>query len=333
MTEFKYLGILFSKTNSFYITKKHIAEQGTRAMYSLLAKSRNMHLPVDLQIELFTKLVKPILLYGCEIWGFGNIDVIERVQLKYIKHVLNLKSSTPNYIVYVEVGVYPLKIDIYSRMISYWGKLNSIENFGSLANSVYLVANSFYKYSNISSRSTYFKWINSIKEILCTSGYSGIWDSHVFPNKKWLSSAIKQRYTDPFLSDWYSKIDSNLNYRIFKHKFEFEEYLAILPRNLLYYFTSFRTRNHKLAIETGRWTRLQHNERKCNLCYDEIGDEFHYLLKCKKLNAARKEYLKPKHFVRPNIIKYENLMNSKNKALLISMAKFIKIIYEIVQSD
>ena len=72
-----------------------------------------MHLPVDLQIELFTKLVKPILLYGCEIWGFGNIDVIERVQLKYIKHVLNLKSSTPNYIVYGEVGVYPLKIDIY----------------------------------------------------------------------------------------------------------------------------------------------------------------------------------------------------------------------------
>ena len=46
-----------------------------------------MHLPVDLQIDLFTKLVKPILLYGCEIWGFGNIDVIERVQLKYIKHV------------------------------------------------------------------------------------------------------------------------------------------------------------------------------------------------------------------------------------------------------
>ena len=67
--------------------------------------------------------------------------------------------------------------------------------------------------------------------------------------------------------------------------------------------------------------------------YEPHCDEFHYLLTCKKLTAARKEYLKPKHFVRPNIIKYENLMNSKNKALLISMAKFIKIIYELVQSD
>ena len=46
-------------------------------MYSLLAKSRNMRLPIDLQFDLFKKLVKPILLYGCEVWGFGNIDVLE----------------------------------------------------------------------------------------------------------------------------------------------------------------------------------------------------------------------------------------------------------------
>ena len=69
-------------------------------MYSLLAKCRNMHLPVDLQIDLFKKLVKQILLYGCEIWEFGNGDVIERVQIKFIKQSLSLKSSSPNYIVY-----------------------------------------------------------------------------------------------------------------------------------------------------------------------------------------------------------------------------------------
>ena len=40
VTYYKYLGILFSNNNSFYETKKHVAEQGTRAMYSLLAKSR-----------------------------------------------------------------------------------------------------------------------------------------------------------------------------------------------------------------------------------------------------------------------------------------------------
>ncbi len=41
-----------------------------------------------MQLELFDKMVKPILLYGSEIWGFGNNDIIERVHLKYIKNYL-----------------------------------------------------------------------------------------------------------------------------------------------------------------------------------------------------------------------------------------------------
>ena len=65
----------FRKIIHFSKLKKHIANQGKKAVYSLLKKARNMQLPVDSQVELFNKLVKPILLYGCEIWGFGNIDV------------------------------------------------------------------------------------------------------------------------------------------------------------------------------------------------------------------------------------------------------------------
>ena len=333
VTDYKYLGILFSKNNSFYKTKKHLAEQGARAMYSLLAKSRNMRLPIDLQLDLFKKLVKPILLYGCEVWGFGNIDVLERVQLKFIKQVLKLKSSTPNYIVYGEVCIYPLYIDIYARMISYWGNLNSEERFGSLANSIYLIARSYYTFSNISANSKYFKWIHCIKHILCSSGYSGIWQTNIFPNKRWLASAIKQKYIDLFLNDWYNKVGSNMNYRMFKHKFEFEHYLTILPSNLLHYFSSFRTRNHRLEVETGRWTGIKYDERKCNLCKVEIGDEYHYLLTCKHLDNIRKSHIKPKYFKRPNAIKYGNLINTNNKAVLTLLAKFIKVIYETVKNS
>jgi hypothetical protein len=34
-------------------------------------------------LDLFDKMVKPILLYGCELWGLSNCDIIERVHLKY----------------------------------------------------------------------------------------------------------------------------------------------------------------------------------------------------------------------------------------------------------
>ena len=72
---------------------------------------------------LLYKIVKPILLYGCEIWGFGQNDIIERVHLKFCKLLLRLKVSTPNFMVYGELGRYPLEIDIKVRMISYWCKL------------------------------------------------------------------------------------------------------------------------------------------------------------------------------------------------------------------
>jgi hypothetical protein len=28
-------------------------------------------------------MVKPVLLYGCEIWSYGNCQIIERVHLKF----------------------------------------------------------------------------------------------------------------------------------------------------------------------------------------------------------------------------------------------------------
>jgi hypothetical protein len=56
------------------------------------------------QLELFDKVVKPILLYGCELWRLSNCDIIERLHLKYCNPLLNLKSSTPNCMIYGELG-------------------------------------------------------------------------------------------------------------------------------------------------------------------------------------------------------------------------------------
>ena len=156
VSEFKYLGVLFSKNNSFFKTKQHtfIANQGKKAVYSLFKKARNMQRPIDLQLELFNKLVKPVLLYGCEIWGLGNIDVIERVQLMFIKRILNLKNNTPNYMVLGELGMMPLKIDIFARIFLYWGKINKPEShINNLRQDVDNATHSYYKYSNINNKS------------------------------------------------------------------------------------------------------------------------------------------------------------------------------------
>ena len=62
VSKYKYLGVIFSTGGSFLAMKKHIALQASRAVYSLLKKSRSFMLPIDIQIELFNKTIKPILL-------------------------------------------------------------------------------------------------------------------------------------------------------------------------------------------------------------------------------------------------------------------------------
>lgn len=94
-----YLGIIFSRTGSFLKAKKHLCNQALKAMYGVIRKIRQFNLPVTCQLELFDKMVVPVLLYGCEVWGFEKLDSIERVHLKFLKHILCLKSSTPNYMV------------------------------------------------------------------------------------------------------------------------------------------------------------------------------------------------------------------------------------------
>ena len=48
----------------------------------------------------------------------------------------------------------------------------------------------------------------------------------------------------------------------------------------------FRTMNHKLPIEKGRWDNIERNQRTFNLCNREaLGDEYHFLLECDYFNA------------------------------------------------
>jgi hypothetical protein len=39
-----------------------------------------------LSIDLFDKVVAPILLYGSEVWGSENLDIVERIHIKILKH-------------------------------------------------------------------------------------------------------------------------------------------------------------------------------------------------------------------------------------------------------
>ena len=140
---FKYLGVLFSKNRIFFKTKRHVVEQARKAMFCLFRKIRNLDLPIDCQIKLFDNTVLPILTYGCEIWGFGDISCIEKVHTDFLKQILHVKKSTPHVMIYGELGRYPLSIVIKKRIISIWYKLVN-GNANKLSSSLYrIILNDF----------------------------------------------------------------------------------------------------------------------------------------------------------------------------------------------
>ena len=81
------------------------------------------------------------------------------------------------------------------------------------------------------------------------------------------------------------------NYRLFKEIFGIEEYLVKTPCKLLKFTFKFRTRNHRLSVETGSLYNIETTERKYTLCNSSTCDEFHYLLECTAFNSSRNKLL------------------------------------------
>ena len=63
------------------------------------------------------------MLYGAELWGSENCDILERLQLRFLKYVLSVNKFTSSMIVHRELAVVTLDVDIKLRMFTYWARL------------------------------------------------------------------------------------------------------------------------------------------------------------------------------------------------------------------
>ena len=120
---YSYLGVLFNFNGSFCTTRKKLVDQAQKSLYALYRKIKNINIPVDLQLKLFDSLVSPVLLYASEVWGFEKLDDVEKVHLQFCKNILKIRSSTPNYMVYGELGRFPMETIIKRKIVLYWNSI------------------------------------------------------------------------------------------------------------------------------------------------------------------------------------------------------------------
>ena len=161
-----------------------------------------MCIPVDLQLKLFDSIVLPIHTYSCEVWGFENCAEIEKVHLRFCKKILKVRQTTSNYMVYGELGRYPLNIHINVRMIVFWLELKSSN---TLSSNVYQLLLTLKE-----SKDFHFKWFDHIFKICNTTGMNYLLDSKELESShQCIKLQFKRILQDQFIQSWFSDMNKS----------------------------------------------------------------------------------------------------------------------------
>ena len=272
--------------------------------------------------------------YGCEIWGYQSLELVSKFQLRFLKLALGAYKTTPSCMILGELGCFPIKIEIQGRILAFWYKL-MIE----MQNGVSKLSCTMLKLQLrlLESGEHIFPWLNHVKTLLDNLGLTYLWNRQSVSLNAF-KKLIKQRLKDQYIQMWSDDVNNNnvcFNYRMYKKDFKFESYLINLDNPMKDYMMKFRFSNHKLPIHSQRFIGIEREERVCEFCdTGEIGDEFHYLFKCKdvRIVSERNKFLSNYFFHRPNAIKYNITMNVQSPAKQLKLARFIGFILKLFKS-
>ena len=195
----KYLGVPFTSNCKFTECRKYVVNQARKAIYLILKKARIQKLPIDVQLDLFHNMVLPILIYSSEVWGIENNDLIIKLHVKFCKHILHCKTSTPTCMVYEEPGQIPPSIEIKCRIFNYWASM--LTNPDKLSSRVYNVSLMLYNNNDYKS-----PWLTYVENTLNVNGLVFYWLTQAVDNIDSFMYIVKTQPTDQFKQEWYSDI-------------------------------------------------------------------------------------------------------------------------------
>ena len=127
--EINYLGYCLSDDNK---DTKHISKQTAKARSIVgkiwsIGESFYKNEWKERKI-LFEALMKSVMFYGIEIWGYERKEEMERLKRKYIKWVLKLDKNTPDYGLRRELKESSLWLEGIERIKKYESKLEELKD-------------------------------------------------------------------------------------------------------------------------------------------------------------------------------------------------------------
>ena len=239
-------------------------------------------------------MVKPILCFGSEVWGYEYSSVIESVHNEFCKNFLGVNSSVNNVVALGECGRLPLCVTYITNCIKYWCRLLCMGNHRYPKNC--------YKMLKSLDEAGRQNWVSKVRHLLFQYGFGYVWIAQEFGNENFFINQFKTRISDCMQQNWHSDINESPrcdSYKEFKSLLNVERYLTLdMPFYLRKAFARFRSSSHKLAIEIGRHHGINRTDRICTFCFNQfnnvhVEDEFHVFFICSKFNSVRENFLFP----------------------------------------
>ena len=131
--KFCYLGVEITSTGSFHCTMERACLKPRKALYSLYSSLNiyNDEGNIPLFIKLFKILIKPILSYGSEVWGYQCTKTgtpISKFINRFYKTLLGVPTHTSTAAIHLELDCDPIETDMKKNLLKYWHRIIHLPN-------------------------------------------------------------------------------------------------------------------------------------------------------------------------------------------------------------
>ena len=330
---YKYLGLYFTPKLIWTKTKELTAMQAQKAVCSIFKFQKKFgHFCPNDAFKLFDSMVKPILCYGSELWGYKYCEEIEKVQSRFCKYYIGQSQKTTDSLALGECGRMPLAVTYMTQAVKYWIKLTQMQN-NRYPRQCYYMLRSLTE----AGKST---WATHIKSLLFQHGFGHVWIADSVGDTKAFLFMFKQRIKDISIQNWQSSINKSpkaAHYKYFKSQLDTEKYLFIdLSFACRKALANFRCSSHSLQIEKGRHANVEREYRFCPFCLERnvytVENELHFFMLCPLYNDLRKLYFKPAWNTNICPQMFYSIMKTTDTQCLFSVAKFLLGAFELRRS-
>ena len=234
-------------------------------------------------LHMYDCLVKPITVYGSEVWGHHHPAQSEadKIFFRFARQVLRVKPTTSNIIVLGECGVLPPSVQCIISVLCYMNRLHNLPND-------LLVKQAYCEMLRLENNG-FCTWTSNVCELARSYGLD------ISLTTKDFQKNCKQVVRQSFISNWFNNVNNIVRnpllrtYQKIKTKFLQEPYLYLIKEHKHRVALSrLRASSHTLEIERGRHDRPKKpiEARLCSQC-TVIEDELHFVCQCMINNDAR----------------------------------------------